>query len=137
MSQGETKPIVTPPTLQWDQSMQKYEEKPMKFIKSILLGLALITSLSSVYAADRNSSFSFNKLQKQLCENAKLNQVIKLRYNLRQARTHIRSIYSDVSCHGKSLLSIATDNGANEMADYLELRASPSRTEVTSQIAAN
>jgi len=96
----------------------------MKFIRPTFYALLIFSvfSLNTVGAAQLNSSYSFNKLQSSLCENAKLNQVIKLRLNLRKARTHIRTIYAEVNCQGASLLSIAAENNAEEMVAYLRLK---------------
>jgi len=110
----------------------------MKFIRPTFYALLILSvfGLNAVGAAQLSSSYSFNKLQSSLCENAKLNQVIKLRFNLRKARTHIRTIYAEVNCQGASLLSIAAENNAEEMVAYLKLKTESNSVVKDSRIAA-
>lgn len=105
-------------------------------IFGILIIFSAFGSLDST-ASGLNSSYSFQKLQVSLCENAKLNQVVKLRHNLRQARAHIRSIYSEVSCQGSTLLSVAMDNNADKMVSYLKLKTNLSQSKLQSRLAIN
>jgi len=98
-------------------------------ILSVLLISGLMAS-NMANASNHNSSFSFNKLSQSLCKNAENDQLFQLRSNLRRAKTHIRSIYPQISCNGQTLLSLATDNQAESVVVYLNLKANP---EVTSQ----
>lgn len=93
-------------------------------ILSVLLISGLLAS-NTANASNHNSSFSFNKLSQSLCENAKNDQLYQLRSNLRRAKTHIRTIYPQVSCDGQSLLSLATASQAESVVAYLNSKAQP------------
>ena len=97
-----------------------------RLTKIIYISL-LIGSLTSgsLFASSNNSSHRFNELAESLCESAQEDRVMKLRRQLREARTHIRTIYVEVSCNGKTLLTVAEENQAKSVIDYLQLKASP------------
>lgn len=93
-----------------------------------MLSVLLISSLlmsNVVNASNQNSSHSFNKLAQALCKNAKEDQLYQLRSNLRRAKSHIRTIYPQVSCNGESLLSLATANQSKSVVAYLKSKAAP------------
>ena len=96
----------------------------MNLIKSALLISALfIAAMSNISKADNHhSSYSFNKLQTSLCFQAKENKVAQFRIQLREARTHIRAIYSQVTCQGESLIEVAKNNNSENIVNYLNIK---------------
>ncbi|MEP1741511.1 MAG: DUF3718 domain-containing protein [Kangiellaceae bacterium] len=111
----------------------------MTLVKTTLLtALLLVIGVSQTQAANfQHSSYSLNKLQASLCLAAKANKVVKFRYQLRQAKTHIRAIYSDITCEGDSLLAVAIDNNSEQVVDYLNTKTSGLQVSSTKQLAAN
>ncbi len=108
----------------------------MNFSKTLLI-LLLIgpTTGNLAKASGLETSFSFNKLAQSLCESVKNDQLFQLRYSLRRAKTHIRTIYPQVSCDGQTLLSLATSNQADAVVAYLKLRANPEVISEQSKLA--
>ncbi|MBV1908787.1 MAG: DUF3718 domain-containing protein [Kangiellaceae bacterium] len=96
----------------------------MKFTKALVSSLLFtaVLGLNTVKAEPLNQSFSFKKFQQSLCEDAAQNKVIKLRNELRQARTHIRTVYSQINCKGNSLLNLARASGSQKVVSYLEAK---------------
>ena len=87
---------------------------------TIIISAFLTSVLSQMVDADSyHSSYSFNKLQASLCQTAETNRVMKFRYQLRQAKTHIRAIYSQISCDGETLLAVAKGNNSADIVHYL------------------
>ncbi len=111
----------------------------MKSISTILYITILLGSAASstVFSADQNSSFGFAKLSVSLCSSAEQNDVVKLRTELTKARTHIRTVYPQISCDGQSLLSIAKSNQSDAVATYLQLKAKPEVTSIESRVASS
>ena len=97
--------------------------------KTVYITLLLAATASSVLLANNNSSsYRFNKMAESLCDSAKSDQLSTLRRSLRNARTHIRTVYPDVQCEGLTLLAIAEKNQSESVISYLKLRAKPEHT---------
>jgi hypothetical protein len=94
-----------------------------KYISILLLTSSSVINVAN--AVNHTNSFSFNKLSESLCENVANNNLLQLRLNLSHAKTHIRTIYPQVSCDGQSLLLLATVNHAQSIVTYLNLKAKP------------
>ena len=91
----------------------------MKHISSILYTSLLVISImaTSATSSERNTSFAFNKLSQSLCSSAANDDLIKLRSKLTKARTHIRTVYLQVTCDGVSLLTMAKSNQADTVVN--------------------
>ena len=97
--------------------------------KTVYIALLLVSTASSALLANNiSSSYQFNKMAESLCESAKTDQISTLRRSLRDARTHIRTIYPDVQCEGQTLLAIAEKNQSESVISYLKMKANPEHT---------
>ncbi|WP_444994458.1 DUF3718 domain-containing protein [Aliikangiella sp. IMCC44359] len=90
-------------------------------IKYIVIGF-IISGLASIVNANNHSSYSFNKLAKELCENAADNQVFHIRTNLRNSKLDLRNIYDEVECQGSDLLKVAEAHEADDVVRYIKLK---------------
>lgn len=106
----------------------------MKNLSGVLAFIGLL-ACTSVMASSNNHSLSLNKLAQSLCESSKTDQVTKLRSTVMHAKTHIRTIYSQIKCDGQSLLSVAIENQSEAVVEYLKLRAKPEANVKQSQLA--
>ena len=94
--------------------------------RTIYIALLIASTASSARLANNNSSsYRFDKMAESLCDSAKTDRVNTLRRSLRNARTHIRTIYPDVQCEGQTLLAVAEYNQSESVISYLKLKAKP------------
>ena len=106
----------------------------LKNILIIFCLLVLAVSATSLEARNQ-TSFSFKKLAAKLCENIKADQLFKFKSELRKSKSHIRSIYPQVKCDGKSFMQIAKLNQSDAFINYLNLKAKPEKQETTNYLA--
>ena len=93
-------------------------------------GLMLATAQSVVaHEADLNTSFSHQKLTKQVCNAVSEDQLIKLRVLFRDAKVRAREIYAHIECEGKALIEFAALNNAQKIEAYLAKKVDPTSIE--------
>jgi hypothetical protein len=97
-----------------------------KLSKTIYIALLIASTASGTLLANNNSSsYRFNKMAESLCDSAKTDQLNILRKSIRNARTHIRTVYPNVQCEGQTLLAVAEQNHSESVISYLKLKAKP------------
>ena len=108
----------------------------LKYLAKIGM-LAIVMAGSSVSAKDYSKGFHFSKLNQSLCEATQNNRPFKVRYLLREEKQHIRNIYTDVNCDGKTLLETAYLYQADRVAKYLTKKTRGLARNESAIVAAN
>jgi hypothetical protein len=101
-----------------------------KLSKTIYIALLIASTASRTLLANNNnnnnnSSYRFNKMAESLCDSAKTDQLNILRKSVRNARTHMKTLYPNVQCEGQTLLAVAEQNHSESVISYIKLKAKP------------